>query len=130
MAKFKLHWKDGTVESVVGDSISDAFRRAGYGGGAPLALDYWSKDKGVDVMVVGVFPTMDSKRAFEVHLANCRSWSSQPDGLPSGVEGWLAAGRMVMYQGQDAEKVAGFRRALLHWGADPETVRLSIPKPI
>lgn len=130
MARFKLHWKDGKVESVIGDSISDAFRRAGYGGGAPSALDYWSHDKGVDVMVMGVFPTMDSKRAFEVHLANCRSWSSQPDGLPSGVEGWLAAGRMVMYQGRSSEKVAGFRQALLHWGADGETVKLCIPKPI
>lgn len=84
----------------------------------------------VDTMVIGVFPTMDTKRAFEVHLANCQSWTSQPEGLPSGVEGWLAAGRMFMYQGRDVEKVAGFRRALLHWGADPETVRLSIPKPI
>lgn len=82
----------------------------------------------VDILVSGVFNTMDDKRAFEVHLANCQSWSSQPDGLPPGIEGWMTAGRLVMYQGQDVDKVAGFRRALLHWGADIETVKLSIPK--
>lgn len=84
----------------------------------------------IDTVISGVFNTMTLRRSFEVHLANCQSWASKPDGLSPGEDGWLAAGRLVMYQGQDADKVAGFRRALLHWGADPETVRLSIPKPI
>ncbi len=81
----------------------------------------------VRVMVSGVFATMTDRRSFEVHLANCRSWTSCPDGIPEGGDGWVAAGRMVIYCGRDTGKVAGFRRALLHWGADPETVKLSIP---
>lgn len=89
-----------------------------------------SEDVEIDMMVSGVFSTMEGRRAFEVHLANCRSWASKPDGVASGEEGWLAAGRMVIYQGQEVGKVAGFRRALLHWGADAETVKLSIPKRI
>jgi len=41
MAKFRLHWLSGDPEIVEGSDISDAFRRAGYGGGAPNALDYF-----------------------------------------------------------------------------------------
>jgi len=83
------------------------------------------------VAVVGVFATMSDTRSFEVHLANCQSWQRHDDTKGRGeigwsIEGWFSAGRMVFYRGSDAEKVAGFRRALLHWGADPETVKLSV----
>lgn len=81
----------------------------------------------VRVMVHGVFASMEDKRKFEVHLANCQSWTSCQNGIPEDGEGWVAAGRMVIYCGQDTAKVAGFRRALLHWGASPETVKLAIP---
>ena len=48
MKNFILHWLDGTDEEVQGNSISDAFTRAGYGGGAIRALDYYEeKDKPV-----------------------------------------------------------------------------------
>lgn len=43
MKTFELYWLDGTKEIVHGDSISDAFMRAGYGGGAIRALDYWKE---------------------------------------------------------------------------------------
>lgn len=39
--KFILHWLDGKVEEVEGNSISDAFTRAGYGAGAIRALDWY-----------------------------------------------------------------------------------------
>lgn len=42
---FILHWLDGTTEEVQGTSISDAFMRAGYGGGAIRALDYFEEKK-------------------------------------------------------------------------------------
>jgi len=51
----------------------------------------------IDTVISGVFATMVDRRKFEVHLANCQSWSSKPDGVNPGEEGWLAAGRMVMY---------------------------------
>lgn len=48
MKTFILHWLDGVDEEVQGNSISDAFTRAGYGGGAIRALDYYEeKDKPV-----------------------------------------------------------------------------------
>ena len=40
--KFKLYWLDGKCEEIEGDSISNAFSNAGYGGGAMRALDFWS----------------------------------------------------------------------------------------
>lgn len=39
--KFKLFWLDGKTEIVVGNSIADAFNKAGYGSGAIAALDYY-----------------------------------------------------------------------------------------
>ena len=39
---FKLYWKDGKSELVQGDSISDAFMKAGYSRGAMKALDFYS----------------------------------------------------------------------------------------
>ena len=41
MAKFKLHWLDGSTEIVEGYDVADAFRRAGYAGGAIRALDWY-----------------------------------------------------------------------------------------
>lgn len=38
-----LHWLDGRTEEVIGNSISDAFMRAGYGGGAIKVLDYYEE---------------------------------------------------------------------------------------
>lgn len=82
----------------------------------------------VDLIVSGVFPTMSECRAFQVHLANVRSWAPMSYGQ-DGRAGWDSAGRMMWYWGQDTDLVAGFSRALLHFGADPETVKLSIPSP-
>ena len=45
MRKFILHWRDGSTETVIGLDISDAFMRAGYGGGAIMALDYYEEVK-------------------------------------------------------------------------------------
>lgn len=41
MKKFRLYWLDGKTEVIEGNSIEDAFRRAGYGGGALRALDFY-----------------------------------------------------------------------------------------
>jgi hypothetical protein len=46
---FILHWLGGKEETVEGEgadqhtALADAFRRAGYGGGAIRALDYWEE---------------------------------------------------------------------------------------
>jgi hypothetical protein len=45
MKKFLLVWLDGKTEEVSGVDIADAFRRAGYGGGAIRALDYYKEVK-------------------------------------------------------------------------------------
>lgn len=45
MKKFKLYWLNGQTEVVSGSDIGDAFRRAGYGGGAIHALDWWEEVK-------------------------------------------------------------------------------------
>lgn len=41
MLEFTLYWKDGKLEIVKGASISDAFTKAGYGGGAINALELY-----------------------------------------------------------------------------------------
>lgn len=43
MKTYILHWVDGKEEIVRGHSISDAFMKAGYGGGAINALDYYEE---------------------------------------------------------------------------------------
>lgn len=45
MKKFVLYWLDGKTETVEGSDIADAFRRAGYGGGAIRALDWFEEIK-------------------------------------------------------------------------------------
>jgi hypothetical protein len=45
MKRFRLFWLDKTMEDIYGDDIADAFRRAGYGGGAIRALDYYKEIK-------------------------------------------------------------------------------------
>lgn len=45
MKKFILHWLDGSTQEINGTSISDAFMRAGYGGGAIRALDWYEEVK-------------------------------------------------------------------------------------
>ncbi|MBI3074730.1 MAG: hypothetical protein HYY92_00755 [Parcubacteria group bacterium] len=45
MKKFRLHWLHGEEEIVEGVDIADAFRRAGYGGGAIRAVDYFREIK-------------------------------------------------------------------------------------
>lgn len=40
MKTFTLFWLTGDYEIIKGESISDAFRRSGYGGGALRALDF------------------------------------------------------------------------------------------
>lgn len=46
MFSFTLYWLDGTREVIKGDSIANALRDAGYGGGALRALDFYAE--GVD----------------------------------------------------------------------------------
>lgn len=41
MKPFKIIWGDGKVEYIWGETISDAFIRAGYTGGALTALDFY-----------------------------------------------------------------------------------------
>ena len=41
MKKFRLYWLDGKTEVVEGSDIADAFSKAGYGGGAIQALDFY-----------------------------------------------------------------------------------------
>jgi len=43
MKKFEFHWLDGKIEIGEGTSVSDAFSRLGYGGGAIAALDYFKE---------------------------------------------------------------------------------------
>lgn len=45
MRKYRLHWLSGSTEIVEGSDIADACRRAGYGGGAISALDYYEEIK-------------------------------------------------------------------------------------
>lgn len=42
---FILHWITGDDETIYGYDIADAFRRAGYGGGAIRALDWYEEVK-------------------------------------------------------------------------------------
>jgi hypothetical protein len=48
MKTFILYWLDGKQETLTGNSISDAFNRAGYGAGAVRALDYFHEVKDGD----------------------------------------------------------------------------------
>lgn len=50
MKTFILHWLTGDPETAKGNDIADAFRRAGYGGGAISVLDYYEEIKGEPVM--------------------------------------------------------------------------------
>ena len=40
---FKLTWLGGKIEIIRGQTIADAFSKAGYGGGAIRALDTWEE---------------------------------------------------------------------------------------
>ncbi len=40
---FRVHWKDGTSEIMIGTSIASAFATAGYGNGAIAAVDYYEE---------------------------------------------------------------------------------------
>lgn len=40
---FQIKWKDNKVDYLKGTSISDAFRKAGYGGSAINAIDTWTE---------------------------------------------------------------------------------------
>lgn len=42
---FILHWNDNKTEEIKGNSISNAMMKAGIGGGALIALDYWEEKK-------------------------------------------------------------------------------------
>jgi hypothetical protein len=43
MKKFTLWWLTGDREVIEGETIANAFSRAGYGGGAMSALDFYSE---------------------------------------------------------------------------------------
>lgn len=60
MKKYKLHWLGGKVEDVEGTDIADACNRAGYGGGAMRALDYYSQQPDV----VTDEPTMQPRAVY------------------------------------------------------------------
>ena len=41
--RFKFVWRDGKEDVFEGNNVSDAFTKAGYGGGAMAALDYYKE---------------------------------------------------------------------------------------
>lgn len=41
MKKYRIYWLDGKTEEIEGDNISDAFTKAGLGGGALKAMDHF-----------------------------------------------------------------------------------------
>lgn len=43
MKKFKIHWLSGGPEIIEGKNLSDAFQKAGYGGGVYTRIDYWEE---------------------------------------------------------------------------------------
>ena len=43
MKKYNLHWHGGRIETITGNTIEEAFRNGGYGGGALSALDYYEE---------------------------------------------------------------------------------------
>ena len=45
MKTFILYWINGQIEEVQGNSIADAFTKAGYGAVALRALDYYEEKK-------------------------------------------------------------------------------------
>lgn len=53
--KFTLYWLSGRTEVVEGTDIADAVRKAGYGGGALRALDYYQKGD-TTTQVAGMAP--------------------------------------------------------------------------
>lgn len=40
---FKIYWKDGNCETLIGNTIKDAFNIAGYGSGALAGVDYYKE---------------------------------------------------------------------------------------
>lgn len=42
---FNIHWTDGKEELVMGNTVQEAFRDAGIGGGAMSAVDYYEEVK-------------------------------------------------------------------------------------
>ena len=40
---FRLHWSENSIEYVYGHTIAEAFKAAGYGGGAINALDHYEE---------------------------------------------------------------------------------------
>jgi hypothetical protein len=45
MNTYILYWLHGKLEKITGESISDAFNKAGYGGGAIRALDFYEQNE-------------------------------------------------------------------------------------
>ena len=45
MKVFKIYWLDGSVETIRGNDIADAVKKAGIGRGATKAIDHWSEVK-------------------------------------------------------------------------------------
>ena len=63
LRRFRLYWLDGKTEIVEGDGPADAMNRAGYGGGAVRALDYYEEINEEDrpESVTAVFPKPDEQ---------------------------------------------------------------------
>lgn len=45
---YRFYWLDGTTNTIAGRSEKDAFRRAGYGGGAAAAIDFISSNPDIE----------------------------------------------------------------------------------
>ena len=62
---FMVFWRDGKVEVMEGDTIADAFMRAGYGGGVLKAVDYHAQCELV---------TWDSLKVGDQFVTNFLGW--------------------------------------------------------
>ena len=51
MKTYTLYWLTGNTEVVKGDSIQEAFSRAGYGSGALQGLDFYEENSNEDEWV-------------------------------------------------------------------------------
>jgi len=62
MKHFNCHWNFGNITTICGETIEDAFHRAGYGGGIIRTLDYWEEAKEVSMDNKKIVLVEDDKR--------------------------------------------------------------------
>lgn len=51
--KFTIYWLDGKREVVTGETIEDAFTKAGYGAGAARAIDFYANGEDTNYERIG-----------------------------------------------------------------------------